>query len=688
MLEQIKELQANAVVELIEVTKKKREVFFKAPTGSGKTFMMADFINSILSQTNDVVFLVSSLSKGDLAKQNYEKFCQYNNKQLFNNINPYLINSENAGEERLFIPETYNVYLLPRDLYKDKSKIKEQGVLDNFFLEMRARGKFIYLIKDECHIATKNLDILNHHFEKIINFSATPKISRGQLPDVEISNQEATDSKLIKNIQWHDDDTNVEDAIKKFESIKEDYRNLLGVNPCLIIQISNEVKADEELNNMIFPILNKMEHQDLKWMLIVNENKKCDTNDTLKAKKLPVEKWKDYAKGNMANIDIIIFKMVITEGWDIPRACMLYQLRDAKSKQLTEQVIGRVRRNPRLLDFETLNEKAQELALTAWVWGIQPSEETKFYSVSLQNKKDIKNDIKIKTTRLKELKNKVEFSLSSFLEKQEEFLHTKSIFDLGRDLKKANNEVVDMIYDYSTNYSLWFKAANNVDKINKENEKYICDYSQSMEVEKDDKGHEIEVSFSEKSCYIDEGNYENIDNWVWRRDDNGDKFAFDSDAERQWASILKDLSHFSIAKANDNNDANDKLSDLKIESNKEICLWGKNYVTNSSIKFGYYLGASRFSYPDFLMKDSFGRIHIFEVKSVNEGYKIGFDNNIYKAKVGELKKAYKQASLLTGHIFYLPLTKNDIWQISCYDNGEESTLTKEDFLNKVKKMKK
>ena len=64
--------------------------------------------------------------------------------------------------------------------------------------------------------------------------------------------------------------------------------------------------------------------------------------------------------------------MVISEGWDIPRACMLYQIRDSKSKQLDEQVMGRVRRNPRLLDFETLDDRAKQLAMTAWIWGIVP----------------------------------------------------------------------------------------------------------------------------------------------------------------------------------------------------------------------------------------------------------------------------------------------------------------------------
>ncbi|MDR2652103.1 MAG: DEAD/DEAH box helicase family protein [Prevotellaceae bacterium] len=705
MLQEVKDLQNDAVRKLVdEVKKGKKETVFKAPTGSGKTFMMADFMNRYLAERNDVIFLVSSLSKGDLARQNYEKFCEYSNRRFFANVNPYLINSEIAGEERLYIPDTYNVYVLPRDLYKKASRIKEQGVLFNFFLQIRSKGKFIFLIKDECHIATKNLDGLNDSFEKIINLSATPKLSRGQHPDVEISNESAVNAKLIKSVEWGEKTDTVEDAINKFENIKDDYRNKLGVNPCLIIQISNKGKADYELNNTIFPILNKQKHQDLKWMLIVDKNKDCNTNDIFKAKKLPVEKWKDYAKHNMANIDIIIFKMVITEGWDIPRACMLYQVRDARSEQLNEQVMGRVRRNPRLLDFETLSEDAQNLAMTAWVWGVQPNDGKKFFGVKLWDEpEDITENIKIKVTKLKSLTSKVDFDLHTFLSNQQTPLHHRSIFELGRNIANTSNEVRNIIYNYSSSYEKWWEVAEFVDDIAKENEKYVCDYAQSMEVEQED-GKAREVSFAVSSHYTDEGNYINIGNWVWKRSDGADKFAFDSDAEREWASILKDLSNI------DNNDSppqkavaqtkvgkkNKATAELtgqknlfgKVETGKineeDVFLWGKNYVPNSAIKFEYYMGALRSSYPDFIMKDAYNRIHIFEVKSVNEGHKIGFDNNIYKMKVSELKKAYKQASLLTNQIFYLPLTKKGVWEISRYVKGNEDILTKDEFITKVK----
>lgn len=51
MLQEIKDLQSNAVKQLLVKTRNKnqKEITFKAPTGSGKTFMMADYMNQVLS---------------------------------------------------------------------------------------------------------------------------------------------------------------------------------------------------------------------------------------------------------------------------------------------------------------------------------------------------------------------------------------------------------------------------------------------------------------------------------------------------------------------------------------------------------------------------------------------------------------------------------------------------------------
>lgn len=371
MLQEVIDLQNESVNSLLYQANKKDEITFKAPTGSGKTYMMADFMDKTIAEDEGIIFIVSSLSKGDLAKQNFEKFEEYVNNKDFLHINPFMISSETSGESRLFISLDYNVYVLPRDLYKEKSKLK-QGALEEFLIaittpkQLGGLGKKIYVIKDECHIATSNLDNLKEkYFTKVFNFSATPNLSRGQRPDVELKEEDAIQTHLIKKVEYQDENESLDSALTKFETIKTKYHDLLGINPCMIIQISNKEKADEELKE-IFNVLST-NHSDLKWMLIVDNDKKCDTNDMMKTKGLPVSKWKDHVKTKVSVIDIIIFKMVITEGWDIPRACMLYQIRDSKSKQLDEQVIGRVRRNPKLLQFDTLSQEEKDLVSTAYV---------------------------------------------------------------------------------------------------------------------------------------------------------------------------------------------------------------------------------------------------------------------------------------------------------------------------------
>ena len=706
MLQEAIDLQQNAVAELVnKLSSSKREITFRAPTGSGKTRMMSDFMNRILGSRQDVIFIVSTLSKGNLAEQNFKVFKACADKRIFPNLNPYLISSEAADEERLFIPDDYNVYVLPRDLYKETANLKKQGVLLNFLetissnLFGNGQNKKIYLIKDECHVATNNLDELGRFFSKVINFSATPNLKRGQLPDVTITDSDAEQAKLIKHVELDEEmkptEVLVEEAICKFEEIKVQYRNLIGVNPCLIIQISNKEKAEEEWQK-IDAILNKTEHQGLKWMSIVDKKDKCKTND--KVGKLPVARWKDYAKENSSTIDIIIFKMVISEGWDIPRACMLCQVRDAKSKQLDEQVMGRVRRNPRLVNFEKLSDEAQQLAMTAWVWGISKENVRKSYPVKLYGDgNDISTAIRLKITKLKALTKRSDFDLDQYLKQKPTLVTRTNVFELYRNLQKAENELNDLCYEYAGHdIQKWLIFNEHLSAVKNEYNNYVCDYSQSMEIVKDDDGNEKEVSFPVTSNFLDLHNYVNIADWVWARkdkqenEDGSDKFSFDSEAERDWASKLKDLSQ-NIESENigkHNPLAGQLRSDGTIEperlSEEYKNLWGKNFPTNSEIRYEYYLNGIHNSYPDFILKDKAGRIHLFEVKSVNVSNAAQFDTEEYKKKINALRDCYRQCSILTDYIFYLPVLKNDVWQIIRFKNGAEDTITFDNFKQELK----
>lgn len=681
MLQEAIDLQNCAVSELFSKAHgEKKELTFRAPTGSGKTHMMADFMNRLLAEQKDIIFLVSTLSKGNLAKQNYDSFHKCSLDGTFPEIKPYLINTEISGEEELFIPTDYNVYVLPRDLFK-AGGILMRGAMDHFLRTMTigdfgmGLGKKIYLIKDECHQATNNLDdISDQYFARTFNFSATPKLSRGQVPDVQINDEEAVAAKLIKRVELiEDEDATVEDAIDKFLGIKTKYNNLLGVHPCLIIQISNKDKAEEEWNEMIKPALDN--HQALKWMVIVNTYKTngtedkakellCDTNDDVK-KKLPVARWKDYAKGNNSTIDVIIFKMVISEGWDIPRACMLYQVRDTQSKQLDEQVMGRVRRNPRLLDFESLTEEAQGLASTAWVWGVKPDNMKKIMPVKLwkHGEVNVQDQIRVKTTKLKDFsdRDRKEFDIHTFMNSQNTPVTYQSIFSLYKKIKQGENALQTLCYKFAKDdYMKWWLFMEHYEKVKREYDTFICDYSQSMVEDK-------EVSFPVDSTYMDNDNRNEIEDWIWcRKDSSSTTFAFDSDAEKDWANYLSRIAVREAAEVT-------QLED-------ERYLWGKNFPYNSEIKYEYYSAGIHKSYPDFIMKDKKGRIHIFEVKSVNGNGAAGFDPQEYEAKINELKVCYKAASAkLKNHLFYIPIKDGDSWQIFRYKDGAEMSMTKQQF---------
>lgn len=671
MLQEAKELQLRAVSELKRrLSDEKKELTFRAPTGSGKTWMMADLMNRVLGENRNVVFLVSTLSKGNLAGQNYESFRRGAEQGMFGNIDAHLISSEVSGEEGLHIPEGHNVYVLARDLYKAGSRLA-QGALLNFLREVKGglfakgRTREIYLIKDECHQATRNLDFLSEEFfTRVINFSATPKLSRGQMPDVQITDEEAVRAKLIKQVEIVEDEgVELEMALNKLMSIREDYRNLLGVNPCLIIQISNKDKAQEEWEQRIKPALDK--RQGLKWMKIVDDKDKgCDTNDDVK-KRLKVEQWKDYAKESNSTIDVIVFKMVISEGWDIPRACMLYQIRDTKSKQLDEQVLGRVRRNPRLTDFETLSPEGQQLATQAWAWGLAPKGMEHPIAVRLRRSVgiDLRQEMRVKTTRLQNLTQKQDFDIEKEIEPHTKPTHT-DIFTLYKRLKQSEGDIQRLCYDYAQeSVSRWWNFAEQVDKVQKKYNSYICDYAQSM-VEGE------ETSFPVSTSYIDSGNHDEPEGWVWRRKDKGDTFAFDSEAERKWAKVLSKVARKHGA-----------IVELPEEMDEQECyLWGKNFPQNSDIRYQYYANGIHSSYPDFVLKDKKGRIHIFEVKSVNKAAGGQIDEAEYNAKVAHLKECYKASSaLLHNHRFYLPILVGADWQIYSYVGGKEDMMSVEDF---------
>ena len=685
MLREVQELQEEAVEGILKALERQDEVTFKAPTGSGKTHMMADLMNRVLSEDPKAVFLVSTLSKGGLAEQNFEKFKEYGKE--FPKLSPYLISSEDFVEEaRPFIPSGYNVYVLGRDSYKLKNS-RLTHVFPAFLKSELQDGKKLYLIKDECHQATNNLDILSPFFCKRINFSATPK----QAPDVVLDAKQAEDSHLIKTLTgpW---EGSLEEAIEELERVKRKYAKQAEadpnfgkpVRPCLIVQISNKDKAEEELEE-VKDALSK--HPLLLWALVVDKDKDCDTNNAI-LKKLSPARWDEELKkdDSLASVDVIIFKMVITEGWDIPRACMLYQIRDTKSKILDEQVLGRIRRNPKLLNFEELNEKSQDLVTESWVWGLKPPDARGKEKVRLAGR-EVQRDLKLKTTSLPYIQALPfnGFNLKELVQEEPDFKGPQSIFSLYKASKKAPEPVKDMEKDFVKNVPGWYGFCYHLPSICEKTKEALDDPS-NLKVE------EEEVSFPEESYYLeneDRDSYKAAPSWIWKREDKGTRFSFDSQAECAWFDKLKDLAEDGEVKETTASD---------IFGRENVYLLGKNFKPNSKISYAYTMEGEKVlrSFPDFVMEGRDGTVYLFEVKSLLEAKNQNIlDPEAYRKKVEALKRWYKAASgKLENYVFCLPvLTQDNEWEVYAYAGGkalggEKGYLTPGEFRGLVRKRNK
>ena len=692
MLDDVKNLQERAISELVQSLSEKDDVVFKAPTGSGKTFIMARVMDEVISKDDNVVFIVSSLSKANLAQQNYDKFNEYLELGLVQHLNPHLISSETSCESALYIPSVNNVYVLPQALYKAKSKLKGQQAFLKLLLEIKNHGRVLYLIKDESHVATNNLDELKSFFTKIINISATPK----KKPDVEISEQDAVNARLIKRVQYcssadyGDDDFSVDSlqykellkALDYLKECKKDYLEKSNINPCLIIQISNKDLGEKQFN-VIERALGLSEYKDLKWVGYAKDPKVCQTNDQMI--KTSPQKWEKYCKPNDSTIDVIIFKMAITEGWDIPRANMLFQIRDSKSKQLDVQVLGRVRRNPRIMDFEKItDEKERRLFTTAYVWGIKDnSSEQKSVDVTLKGsvpdgnriKNEIQEEIKVKITKLADLNDtQSNFDIDTFLKEKQAPESCKSIFELYNELTKSSNRIqVEckryMFSSYDDEYSKYFVFVNNLSEIKSKVKTILSSDSSSIEVVKNSLGKDLEVSLPYNSLYFQNKKYSLQDvKGVWNNGSDMREFTFDSDSEKKW--LYKMLQDFSIKK-------------ISLDEEKDILLVGKNYLQNSEIKYEYYADGSHFSYPDFVLKDKYDRIFLFEVKSMNISSSLQIDTKVYQEKVEILKDLYSKVSSKVEHYFCLPILNGKSWTVHCYYKGVHYELKEDQFKNVV-----
>jgi len=361
---QLKRYQEKAVDKLLSRTKEllgenlsKRTLVFKAPTGSGKTYMMSQYIGQLIDELKDedVCFLWVSIGKGGLHKQSYNSL-----KKIFDGFPAcYLLEEEFSGARRRIDKNEVVVVNWEKLVNKDKKtgewknilmKDKETTNFRELVKNTKEERTKIIMIIDESHASAKAeravelRDLINA--DLTIEMSATPVLREGQYNEkVEVDSSSVIDEGMIKKEiivndgidEIDDDDITsqeliMEAAFNKRRQLKKQMEEAGNdINPLCLIQIPTGQDGEDKKDFI--------------------EGFLAEKNITIDNGKLAV--WLSEEKvnleileNNVSDVEFVIFKQAIDTGWDCPRAQILVRFREVRSETFELQTIGRILRMP------------------------------------------------------------------------------------------------------------------------------------------------------------------------------------------------------------------------------------------------------------------------------------------------------------------------------------------------------
>ncbi len=360
---------------LIEYKNNTKIIDFKAPTGAGKTFIAANLISEIINNklpNEKLVFVIATLSSSDLPKQFAIKLEEYK-KYLNNNYSVEIKESpsknkmKNKDQEASIIAEDNKVIIFGKSSFGKGRILTEYGAFDSFIDQIKTEGYKLIYIRDEAHVGLKQQkgvvqeekivkknneeQSLHNNADFVVRMTATPdpKYKQIIIKETELQNDEKsllkTNDVFNKNIKKTGkkeiiDSDLLEIALDEFKNIKTKYsKNKSEINPAALIQVSSLSKElkEEDLDKRVAEYKKVIESKGLTWAVYFGNQKDSSLKEEVNLLNL---------SSSISPIDVIIFKVGPATGWDIPRACMLIQLRDVASDTLNQQTIGRIKRNP------------------------------------------------------------------------------------------------------------------------------------------------------------------------------------------------------------------------------------------------------------------------------------------------------------------------------------------------------
>jgi type III restriction enzyme len=365
---QLKVYQENAIDDLLTKTKRllgysgSKKLVFKAPTGSGKTIMMAEFLKQLVNDRDikQSLGFIWTAPRPVLTNQSKQKLENYfeNSRALKCSFFDDLDDRKIDENEILFINwesinKKDNIYIRDNEQELNLSKVLERTKED---------GREIILIIDEAHHhATSEISqgLIQMIGPKLtIEVTATPATITDEDEKVFVQLEDVKKEGMIKKAVILNDEFDkfikqgkiqtqklsggseelVIDAAmkKKQELIKEFQKEKVNVNPLILIQLPDrKTSLEDRIKERIESILKN------KYKISAEKG-----NNKLSIWVSGEHINKENVERQDSEVEVLIFKQAIALGWDCPRAQILVLFRQWHSPIFSIQTVGRIMRMP------------------------------------------------------------------------------------------------------------------------------------------------------------------------------------------------------------------------------------------------------------------------------------------------------------------------------------------------------
>ena len=376
----LKNYQEEAVDSLIQNTYKllkrsgvRNPLIFKAPTGAGKTIMMAAFLNRLCEELSEKLDLEKRkaafvwIAPNKLYIQSYKSLKNYFSE--LRSIRPIFFEDVSGNG----IEPNEVLFMNWESINKEKNLMvreNEQGkTLYGYIEHARMNDTEIIVIIDEEHMfasprtAKRAAEVLQKIQAKIeIRVSATPVtnsdyktiVERTDVIKAEMIKEGIILNPALDSYQQEGRTLNqvlMDVALEKRQQLLESYQKLgINIHPLLLIQLPND---EREANSV----------EDEQYIEQVIQYLSIYKGITTSNNKLAI--WLSARKENLEDIEkhdnmteVLLFKQAIALGWDCPRAAVLLIFRELHSQTFSIQTVGRILRMPEQKHYPdaTLNQ--------------------------------------------------------------------------------------------------------------------------------------------------------------------------------------------------------------------------------------------------------------------------------------------------------------------------------------------